>query len=74
MWAGQLGNVGNESTVQSSDLTVWLRPALTTSIKDKELPVLGAVNSASESYCFSEPMCLIIARKTSSRLAQAAEN
>lgn len=28
------GNVGNESTVQSSDLTVWRRPALTPSLED----------------------------------------
>lgn len=74
MWAWQMGNVGNESTVQSSDPMVWFHPALTLSIKDEGPSALGAVNPASESYCFSEPMCLIIARKTSSSLAQAAGN
>lgn len=29
------GNVGNESTVQGSDLMVGLRPALTSSLKDE---------------------------------------
>lgn len=74
MWAWQMGNVENEPTVQSSDLTVWLCPALTSSITDEGLSALGAMNPASESYCFSEPMCLIPAGKTLSCLAQAAED
>lgn len=74
MWAWQMGNVGNESAVQSSDLTAWLCPILTSSITDEGLSALGAVSPASESYRFSEPMRLIIAGKTLSCLAQAAEN
>lgn len=74
MWAGQMGNVGNESTVQSSGCTGWLCPALTSSTTDEGLSALGVMNPASESYCFSEPMCLIIVRKILSCLVKAAEN